>query len=153
MWPPPLTQCQCESAGFCQRHQCEKIYEMVLACRLNWAAFNQWENGERPCLDRIRSELAATGAGAQQFIELPPCRHRGEEPVEHVECELCGGRTQQVPIYGCAIFGKCTPRRYGSRTEIMRTMPSCVRCEKYEAVESIPMSTCSKTKSQIRESA
>ena len=135
MWPEPLTPCTCEAAGFCSRHQCEKTYEMVLACRLNLYSFNQWEDGEGPCLDRIRAEIEKLGPG-EPFVELPACRHRGVDPLEYVECELCGGRTQQVPIYVCALFGKCTPRRYGSRTEIMRTMPSCAGCDQYESSES-----------------
>ena len=137
MWPQPITPCQCQSAGFCPRHQCEKPHEWLLLCRLNWQMFEQWEYGEGPCLDRIRAEQSQQAASAQPFADLPACRHRAIEPLEMVECELCGGRTQQIPIFACAIFGKCTPRRYGSRNEIMRTMPSCLRCERYEAADSI----------------
>ena|SRR5665213_1244016 len=132
MWPPAVTPCECEAPGFCQRHQCEKIYESVLACRLNWSAFNQWENGAGPCLDRMRSEAARIASGGQQVADLPPCRHWSEQPLERVVCELCGGRSQQVDVFACAIFAKCTSRRYGTRTAVMRTMPSCIRCESYE---------------------
>jgi len=132
MWPQPVTPCTCEAAGFCARHKCEKTYELVIACRLNWFAFEQWENGEGPCIDRMRDEIDRIVTEAQRYAELPACRHRGAEPIEHVECELCGSRLQQVPVYACTIFGKCTSRRYGSRTETMRTMPACIRCEKYE---------------------
>jgi hypothetical protein len=135
MYPQPLTPCECEAAGFCQRHQCEKTRELMLACRLNVAAFNRWENGEGPCLDQMRLQAAKIASGARSFAELARCRHRSEEPAEQVECELCGGRTELVDVFACAMFGKCTPRRYGSRTEVMRNMPSCIRCEKYETIE------------------
>jgi hypothetical protein len=135
MWPQPITPCQCEAAGFCPRHQCEKSHDWLLLCRLNWQMFERWERGEGPCFDRIRAEQNRLAPPSQPFGELPACRHRGAEPLEHANCELCGGRTEQVPIFACTLLGKCTTRRYGSRTEIMRTMPSCVRCEKYEAVE------------------
>lgn len=136
MWPPPLTKCECESAGFCPRHRCEKTYEWVLLCRLNEFEFNRWENGEGPCLEQMRAELERLQSGQKPFADLPPCRHRGLEPIEHVDCEICGGRIGQVPVYSCAHFGRCTPRRYGTRTEAMRAMPACIRCDKYEAAES-----------------
>jgi hypothetical protein len=135
MFPEPLTPCRCETAGFCQRHQCEKTYSWVLACRLNWQMFQQWESGVGPCADRIRAKLNEQTASSQLFAELPACRHRGTEPLEFVDCELCGGRNERVPLYSCDCFGKCTPRRYGTRTEIMRQMPSCIRCDKYDAAD------------------
>lgn len=140
MYPRPVTPCRCETAGFCSRHRCEKTYSLVLLCRLNQCQFDLWENGEGPCLDRARQgRAAASMIGA--FVELPPCRHRGHEPLEHVECELCGGRTEHLPVYACAQLGKCTARRYGTRTEVMRTMPACIRCDKYEAAESAALET------------
>ena len=135
MYPQPLTACRCEIAGFCERHRCQKTSTMLALCRLNQYVFDQWENGEGPCLDRLRNgDLPASTA--EHFDELAPCRYRGTEPIDHVECELCGRRTEQVPIFACALLGKCTTRRYGTRTEVMRTMPACIRCDKYEPVES-----------------
>lgn len=135
MFPEPLTPCQCESAGFCQRHQCEKPFQWVLRCRLNACAFERWENGEGPCLDQMRAELGRRFPDQKPFAELPPCRHRSVEQIDSVECELCGGRTEWVPVFSCAVFGRCTTRRYGSRTAAMRSMPACIRCDAYSAVE------------------
>jgi hypothetical protein len=136
MFPEPITPCRCESAGLCSRHQCEKTYAWVLACRLDWQMFQRWENGEGPCVGQIRALVNGEAPPPEPIAELPACRHRGAEPLEFVDCELCGGRNERVPLYSCAYFGKCAPRRYGTRTEIMRQMPSCIRCDKYEVAES-----------------
>ena len=143
MWPKPITPCRCETGGFCVRHNCKKPYELVLQCRLNWAAFELWETGQGLCLDRARAELAKHPAATPEFVDLPRCRQRGAEPLQFVECALCGGQAAQVPIYSCALLGKCTPRRYGTRTEVMRTMPSCARCDHYEAAQSTSPETVS----------
>lgn len=45
-----LTGCECESAGFCERHQCEKPEEFVFFCKAFPHYFEAWENGEGPCL-------------------------------------------------------------------------------------------------------
>ena len=133
MWPEPITQCECEAAGWCPRHQCVKTHDWLLLCRLDQFTFDLWENGGGPCVDRIQADLAAQAKALPQPVELLPCRHRGVEPLEMVDCELCGGRQLSVPVFACGVLGKCTPRRYGSRTAEMRTMPSCLRCSHYAA--------------------
>jgi hypothetical protein len=97
--------------------------------------FAAWENGVGPCMDQIRADMISRAEKSPAFAELPPCRHRGTDPLEMVECELCGGNRELRPVFGCAIFGKCTSRRYGTRTQAMRAMASCLQCPSYEPSE------------------
>lgn len=50
MWPPTITDCQCEQPGWCPRHNCLKnIWEHRL-CRRQPEVFASFERGEGPCL-------------------------------------------------------------------------------------------------------
>lgn len=130
MWPETVTGCVCESPGWCERHQCLKAAEWHLACRLMQSAFETWEAGGGPCLNRPSTE----------FVELPRCRHRSVQPVGEVECDLCGGHKTKLPVYDCALFGRCTPRRYGTRTEEARRVVACVGCEKHSPMDEVDAS-------------
>lgn len=60
----------------------------------------------------------------QVLAEAFPCIHRGEQ-VRTVECKLCGGHVDPVPVYRCAILGECVLRR----TKSGKDLTDCGRCE------------------------
>lgn len=115
-----VTPCECAAPGWCSRHRCEKPEYFWHLCRRRHDFFEAWEQGRGP-----RQTTAPPGALRE------PCRHRGQEPIDQVPCDLCGGRTIQVAVYTCALFGECTERRYGTRTERARSMASCLSCASF----------------------
>ena len=48
MSEPCVTGCVCESAGFCQRHGCEKTSTMRMLCCTRLKFFDAWEAGHGP---------------------------------------------------------------------------------------------------------
>lgn len=118
-----VTACECSGPGFCSRHNCEKDRFWFEMCRRRPDYFTLWESGVNPA-GRTRGAYA---------MPLPACRHRGIEPIGVVTCDLCGNRTAEVPLYACELFGKCTERRYGTRTKEARETAACMQCAKYEA--------------------
>jgi hypothetical protein len=114
------TPCTCQRPGWCDRHACQKSPTLFHLCRTRIELFRAWESG--------------IGPGQRQATErasLPACRYRSQAPVGEMLCDLCGGREIVVPIYGCSLFGRCTERRYGTRTREAREMPDCLRCDHY----------------------
>lgn len=56
------TDCECQSAGFCQRHKCTKNEHFFGLCKSNPGYFELWESGRGPCL-----QSAPLPAGPQYF--------------------------------------------------------------------------------------
>ena len=121
-----LTPCQCPEPGFCHRHTMSKSRFLWLACQRNLALFQSWE-------ENAQSD-PATPLPPQP---LPRCQHRSLEVLEHVRCELCGNRSEMVPVHSCAVHGRCTERRFGNSTELSRSTAACTACPGYLPVENV----------------
>ena len=65
MWPPTITECECSSPGFCERHQCVKGYWQHRLCRRVPSVFDTYERGEGPeqIMARIVDERETEAAG------------------------------------------------------------------------------------------
>jgi hypothetical protein len=125
MWPATVTPCVCPQPGWCARHKCQKSRSWHLLCRTQMEYFNQWEAGTGPCLNR------APDGTLVSFAPLPRCRHRGEDVLEEVRCELCQQREVQVPVYGCALMGKCTESRFMVAQKRLAGIIPCPHCPSY----------------------
>jgi hypothetical protein len=122
-----VTPCECADPGWCERHQCQKVPHWHLLCQTSEYYYQRWEGGRGPCLNHPPVNFLQSNNKP-----LPKCRHRGTVPIELLDCELCGGRHMKIAVYTCQHFGRCTERRYGTRTTAAREMPTCLRCELYE---------------------
>jgi hypothetical protein len=69
MWPPTLTACECEQAGWCERHQCQKTPEWHLLCRRQETYFQLWEHGQGPCLNRFLRDQQSPAEGAAEVLD------------------------------------------------------------------------------------
>lgn len=71
----------------------------------------------------------------QTLAETYACIHRGEQ-TRTIECKLCGGRVDPVPVYACTLHGECTLRRTKAGKEI-----SCSRCDDRRELVELATST------------
>src|SRR3569832_1105802 len=100
--PERATPCECQGAGYCRRHRCNKIDHWWHLCQTRMDYFQLWEEGRGPCI-RISQDHAA----------LPRCIFRGTDPVGQLPCQLCGGRQLMINVYPCEKFWLCTEQRIG----------------------------------------
>lgn len=125
MWPEKVTPCECVQAGWCERHSTYKLQAWHLLCRTSQATFDEWEAGRG---------LRINGDG-QMVVIIPTqrtnCRFRGDEPMEHVDCECCGGRIERRPTYACQHHEKCLESPCQSRADLQ--IASCQTCSEYMA--------------------
>mgnify|MGYP003632022074 CR=1 FL=1 len=127
-----FTPCECEKVGWCERHKCEKGQMQFYLCRTSERHFQLWEEGK------------GLGQGLPQpkFRRLPleRCQHRSIEPIEKIECDLCGSRKRLIPVFSCEKFTECSEQRIGTRAERLRNMPCCLTCGEYIPIDpdSIP---------------
>lgn len=55
-----LTGCVCQSAGFCERHQCHKNGHFHMLCQSRPDYFALWETGKGPCIAEGGQQLEPT---------------------------------------------------------------------------------------------
>ena len=115
-----MTECECPQPGYCQRHKCHKSKLFWYVCRTVPSRFQAWEKGRGP---GQRTQLRPKS--------LPPCRHRGREPIDRIECETCQAGKVKAFVFACVLFGECTIRRVGNRTRRAREMAACRDCPEY----------------------
>ena len=118
-----VTPCECDKAGWCERHRCEKPELLFQLCRRRADFFERWERGEGPLQGPY-----------QAFARRERCRSRGTEPIAEVECTLCGAQTVMLPVFACTLHGRCTERRYAMGTGDRERVSSCLTCDDYAAV-------------------
>lgn len=72
----PSTECECTSAGWCQRHQCYKTAHWVRLCQKEPAYFQAWEAGRGPGQrsGERRSNMSTTG-------DATPDIHNTKQPM------------------------------------------------------------------------
>lgn len=121
----PSTDCRCDSPGWCARHRMQKCDVLWHLCRFHPGHFRQWECG---------TGFGQTGPETP-FQELMPCRRRSSQPVEFLDCMLCGGRTRKVAVYTCSVHGECTEHPLAARARTMRCATLCLTCPDYEALD------------------
>lgn len=65
------------------------------------------------------------------------CIHRGRQ-TRAPECELCGGRVGEIPVYACALFGECSEHAHGIRADgpASPKIPVCLACDERVSVYS-----------------
>ena len=65
VWPPTITDCECEQPGFCARHNCLKGPPQHRLCRRVPGVFAAFERGEGPCqpIDDLPSDSEQAGPG------------------------------------------------------------------------------------------
>lgn len=111
-----VTDCECESAGWCDRHQCVKSEWLWETCRRHPATFQMWERREGP---------GQTTLANARLVHA--CQHRGIVTRE-VACASCRGRVL-LKVFVCSIHGECVVR--GRFSEIAE----CVSCPQYQTSE------------------
>ena len=136
--------CECPVAGWCQRHQIEKIGRQYDLCRGTantadcgykyWAA---WETGQlgatavnSPILDRdwdcTPADVVASSPSLQK-VDGQSCVHRGEA-IRTEGCKSCRGNVQ-VKVFACSEFGECTiAKKIGSAA-------MCYGCSSFSKVD------------------
>lgn len=110
-----FTDCECEQAGWCQRHQCEKDAYFFEMCRLSKDVFDKGEAGNLP----IQKRRTQKPRDVSQ-----PCVHRGNE-LRTTECESCNGRVL-LKVFACEVHGECTVQRRVGETAV------CLNCHEYQ---------------------
>lgn len=102
------TPCECDAAGWCTRHKCEKNRVEFELCRRSKRAFERWELGD--------------GAISRpQPIPLrKPCQHLGAE-IRRQLCPSCQGHVE-IKIFACALHGEC------ARSEKADAVRCCQTC-------------------------
>jgi hypothetical protein len=83
MWPPTLTDCECEQAGWCERHQCLKAPHFHLLCRRQEKYFQLYEQGRGPCLP-VADEAQASEAANTDPGLLRKSANFGKALVRHI---------------------------------------------------------------------
>lgn len=98
------TPCDCQAAGFCQRHQFTTTQREWELCRTKQEWFDLFSNPDCPQKFRENGEQAPppTPPTPEQF----PCIYRGEK-LSELECKPCGGK-RILDVFDCSKYEKCT---------------------------------------------
>ncbi len=116
MWPPTLTDCECTSPGWCERHRCLKTAHFHRLCRRNETYFQLYERGEGPCLpspdDVIVPAESGDGDGEEPGL-LRKAFNFGKAVVKHVAdgCERVDDATYAQRIAVCKDCPSCDLER------------------------------------------
>lgn len=121
------TACECSAEGWCERHRMYKQRQLFLLCSRVPELFQQWEMGQ------------GLGQDGTAVRPLPPCIHRGLEPLEWVTCSLCGANTTQLPVFSCLIHSECTERRFNYLHPTDRNLKACTGCTSYAPKDEAPV--------------
>lgn len=124
-----VTPCVCVTEGWCSRHACLKPRELFLLCQRSQELFDLWEEKRGP--GQRRRDRSADHPSLK--VLTTPCRHRSPEPVDQIECRLCGSGNKLVPVFDCVQFGRCTKMATGNRSEYASQLATCFGCSEYEA--------------------
>ena len=103
-----VTPCECESPGWCERHQCEKSCYWFRMCQRVPVLFAAWEQGHGP------------GQRPEESRRRPieqPCNHVGSE-LRTQKCLTCKGEVL-LKVFGCALHNQCT---------LLRAVPPVACC-------------------------
>ena len=96
-----VTDCECEQAGWCERHQCEKAEHWWKVCCRSPTMFQAWEKGRGPGQSKARQSSTTN--------RRERCICRGEV-LGLEECRTCKGLVQ-LKVFTCAMHGECTLAR------------------------------------------
>lgn len=110
-----VTDCECTSPGWCERHQCIKSRHGFELCRRQPEFFRAWENG-------ILRYLCQQG---RRNTRETPCKCRGPE-LRRASCGTCRGNVQ-IKVFSCGVYAECV---LGNAIEGLK---SCALCESYQA--------------------
>ena len=117
MWPEKQTACECEQAGWCERHRTLKTRSWFVMCRISPRAFEEWEAGRGPRMDGSEVTITVT--------RRTDCRFRGDAPLLEIACECCGGRIEQVPVFACEKFQRCVEPVCRESSHDLKTCQTC----------------------------
>ena len=112
-----LTDCDCQEAGWCERHQCEKADFWHRLCRRDVSLYQLWEQGRGP--------LQVTGTNRPR--SRSPCIHRGD----HVRNEVCASCRSgvRIKVFHCPLHGECSLTRH------LPGISVCGSCSDYEPAQ------------------
>lgn len=85
----------------------------------------QIETGWTPSIaENVHCDCISTSNVSQD------CAHRGAEPIGQHACEQCGERGKPVPVFACALHGRCVPRWWtvDGRQRRLSGETSCLTC-------------------------
>ena len=122
MWHERVTPCKCAQPGWCERHQMHKPMTWFVLCGTSQQTFEEWEAGRGPRWDGSAVTMVAA-------TRRSDCRCRGEI-LSHLDCECCGGRIAQTPVFTCEKFGRCLEHVCRPAPEEIRV---CQTCSEYES--------------------
>lgn len=105
-----VTDCECEEAGWCERHKCHKSEWLYANCRRNENSFALWEQGR--------------GSG-QRSRTFSPCQHLGQV-VRFEECTGCRGQVR-IKVFRCSLHEECV------LAASIEKLQSCSCCKDYSA--------------------
>lgn len=92
-----VTPCECDAAGWCARHGCQKTWGLVELCRRLPDWFEIWERGRGP------GQSTATETRRKDATD---CTLRGAE-LRREQCPSCQGRVE-IRVFACALHDSCT---------------------------------------------
>jgi len=110
-----VTECECESPGWCERHQCNKPAAMFLLCRTRQEYFQLWEEGTGP----------GQNVAAKRAARKMPCVYKGAN-VRTQNCPSCKGRVR-ISVFQCSVHVECTVAKN------LDGIACCARCDDYVA--------------------
>lgn len=122
-----LTDCECEEAGWCERHQCEKADFWHRLCRRDLSLYLLWEQGRGP--------LQVTGT--KQPGSRSPCIHRGDH-VRSEACATCPGGVR-IKVFRCPVHTECSMTRH------LPSVAVCEICNDYESNNESPEESAKST--------
>ena len=94
------TPCECNAPGWCERHHCFKVLELMEQCQTSQLWFERWERGEGPCLPIDQPVVPDQMPGlAQRAINFGTAviRHvaSGLQKVDQATCDTRLARCRQ----------------------------------------------------------
>ncbi|XZE18824.1 hypothetical protein SH449x_004129 [Pirellulaceae bacterium SH449] len=97
-----MTNCSCDLAGFCERHQINKTPRLVAACKANEVLFAEWEAGRGPGQNQVVDEESRLQIIAKRDKLRAIGRQLWRELFLEVRTrqDLCRW-SRRIPRYGC----------------------------------------------------
>lgn len=114
MTPP---NCECQSAGWCERHKCFKSEKLFGLCQRDPVLFQLWEKCAGPGQFGQRARYGAA-----------PCRSLGGL-IRQIECPSCGSGIH-LKVFACDIHTECTLATKNN------ALQGCSDCSDYQATSS-----------------
>jgi len=128
--------CQCELAGWCERHKLNKSIHTHQLCKTHQNYRALWDSlvGIAPFVQFEPKHEVIPKTSISPHLD---CIHRGL-PLREERCQLCGTVDRMETIHYCGLFNECSLRRYKTGTK--NSVPNCLDCSyRSPSIVDLPM--------------